>query len=415
MISTIYGLGVPASILDTDLYKLTMQQAVLQKFPNAPATYRFTLRDKSVSFSRHCVDAFRDAVSRFSSLFLTSEEHQWLQKTCPHFTFEYLDYLRAYRFKPEQVLVTFLPNSDDDDAGSLEIDVSGPWVETILWEVPLMACLSEIYFSSVDTDWNYDTQDERSYSKAKTLIEAGCKVMEFGTRRRRTHITQDIVIGAMVRASNDFPGPGKLLGTSNVYFAHKYGLTPLGTVAHEWFMGIAVLHGYDTVNAVALDLWESVYPKSILLALPDTFTSEVFYQQAFFPCPHRAQIWHGLRQDSGDPFAFALRAKEVYESLGIDHRGKRIVHSDSLNVDMCVKLAQHSQSLGFDTSFGIGTFLTNDFHSASDPSLKSKALNMVVKLSSINGTQCVKISDDLTKNTGDLETVQRVKEFFKLG
>ncbi|KAH9925514.1 nicotinate phosphoribosyltransferase [Fomitopsis serialis] len=405
---------LPTSLLDTDLYKFTMQQAVLRHFPDVQATYRFTHRDKDVPFTRECVDTFRESVSKFGSLRLTDEEYAWLKTTCPYFNDEYLQYLRQYRFKPEQVSVRFLPLDENPTLGHLEIEAVGPWLETILWEVPLMACLSELYFKFVDTDWNYDGQEEQAYAKAEDLVKAGCAFSEFGTRRRRSCRTQDTVIRGLVRASKEFPGPGKLTGTSNVHLAHVHGLSPVGTIAHEWFMGIGALKGYEHANGTALALWEEVYPDALQLALTDTFSTEVFYKD-FIANPERARRWKGLRQDSGDPFIYAPRAKEVYESLGINHREKIIIFSDALSVEKAKKLKAQCDEVGFTASFGIGTTFTNDFKKVSSGGKeKSKALNMVIKLAAVDGKPCVKISDELTKNTGDTAIVKLVKEIYHL-
>jgi nicotinate phosphoribosyltransferase len=169
-----------ARVLIRALGQLTMQQTVLHHYPDLPVTYRFTNRSSSTLFSRQCIDLFRTAISRpfflhlicfslnltsclccadFATITLTNEERLWLGNTCPYFTKEYLSYLSAYRFRPEQVKVKYTPVTDDNLKGKLEIDISGPWVETILWEVPLMACLSEAYFLTSFTDWNYDGQD----------------------------------------------------------------------------------------------------------------------------------------------------------------------------------------------------------------------------------------------------------------
>jgi len=256
---------------------------------------------------------------------------------------------------------------------------------------------------------------ESAYDKGRVLIEAGCTFSDFGSRRRRSYHTQDLVVKGLVRASRDIPGEGRLTGTSNAHFAHKYGLTPIGTIAHEWFMGVAALKGYEKTHCVALDLWEQVYHDSVLIALTDTFTTEAFFKD-FTLDPERARRWTGLRHDSGDPFAFGPRVKEVYESLGIDPREKLVVYSDSLNVDKCLRLQKQANELGLEkVSFGIGTFLTNDFRTASSGGKeKSKALNMVIKLSSVNGKPCIKISDDLTKNIGDEATVEYVKRLYNL-
>lgn len=275
-----------------------------------------------------------------------------------------------------------------------------------------MASLSEIYFRVADTDWSYAGQKERAYEKAKIYLEAGCVFSEFGTRRRRSYHIQNLVVETLIQAASDPPGKGKLMGTSNVHLAMKHNITPIGTIAHEWFMGVAVLKGYRNANGTALDLWESVYPNVLLLALTDTFSTEVFYKD-FVRDKARAQRWKGLRQDSGDPFVYAPRAKEVYDALGIDHREKIIIYSDSVDVEKALKLKKQCDEVGFQTSFGIGTSLTNDFKSVSSGGKeKSRALNMVIKLNSVGGEPCVKISDELTKNTGFPDAVKKVKEIY---
>ncbi|KAI0636175.1 nicotinate phosphoribosyltransferase [Trametes polyzona] len=413
---------LPASMLDTDLYKFTMQQAVLQHFPGVQGTYRFTHRDKDVFFTRACFNRFQRSASQFDKIALKPEEREWLAKACPYLKPSYLDFLSAYRFNPTQLRLRFepIPEDAEKDAqgdgsarGHIRIDAVGPWQETILWEVPLMACLSEIYFTTVDTDWNYDGQEEQAYEKAKTLLNAGCTFSEFGTRRRRSYYTQDLIMKAILRAQSDCPNaPAKVAGTSNMHFAMKYNVTPMGTIAHEWFMGVGALKGYEHANATALKLWEEVYHNVLLIALTDTFSTEAFYKD-FVQDPHFAQHWIGLRQDSGDPYVYAPRAKEIYEQLGVDYTKKTIIFSDALNVEKALKLKKQCDELGLKCSFGIGTSLSNDFTKISSGGKeKSRALNMVIKLSSVDGKPTVKISDEITKNTGDPETVRRVKEIF---
>ncbi|KAI0297289.1 nicotinate phosphoribosyltransferase [Multifurca ochricompacta] len=408
---------LPRSLLDTDLYKariFTMQQAVLHHFPDTQSTYKFTHRDAGVYFTRQSYEQFVTAISQFSSLSLTPEERTWLQNTCPYFKPDYLDYLSTYRFKPSQVQVSFVPRGLDSDEGRIEIEASGPWTEAILWEVPLMATLSEIYYTTANKDWTDVAQAELAYGKGVKLLEAGCTFSEFGTRRRRSYHTQDVVVAGLVRAQEDHPGKGKLVGTSNVHFARIHGINPVGTIAHEWFMGVAAVRGYEHANGIALDLWEEVYPNSLLIALTDTFSTKAFFQD-FAVNVERARRWLGLRQDSGDPFAFAPQAREAYERLAIDYREKTIIYSDSLDLDKVIALKKQCEDIGFIPAFGIGTFFTNDFRSwSSKGKEKSKALNIVIKLASIDGLSCVKISDDLMKNTGDRETVLKVKAIFGL-
>ncbi|KAJ6494623.1 nicotinate phosphoribosyltransferase [Mycena vitilis] len=402
----------PRSILDTDLYKLTMQQAVLHHFPDTQASYKFTMRAKDVVFTKQAFNVFQQTLTRFADLSLTESEYSWLKTTCPYFTDQYLLYLRDYRFKPAQVRVKFVPTSADSDNGRIEIDASGPWIETMLWEVPLMASLSEVYFQHVVTDWNYDGQKALAYEKGRSLLQGNCLFSEFGTRRRRSFETQDTVVESLVRASKDTESKGRLSGTSNVHLAHKYQLTPVGTIAHEWFMGVAALKGYGDANSVAMNLWEEVYPNALLIALTDTFSSEAFFK-SYASDKDRAMRWQGLRQDSGDPFAFGLRVKEVFKSLRIDPSTKMIIYSDALDVEKALRLKEQADDLGLNVSFGIGTFFTNDFKRTTSSDV-SKALNMVIKLSSVDDRPCVKLSDDLTKTTGPQDTVDMVKQIYNL-
>jgi len=281
-----------------------------------------------------------------------------------------------------------------------------------------MASLSECYFSTQMTDWNYGNQEDLAYEKARTLIEAGCTFTELGTRRRRTYHGHDIVVKSLLRASRELSNgthTGRFAGTSNAHLAHKYGLVPVGTIAHEWFMGVAAIKGYERTHCVALDLWEEVYGDQHLIALTDTFTTKAFIQD-FSLDPARAQRWTGVRQDSGDPFVFAPRMKEMYESLGIDPRQKRLVYSDALQVEKVVWLKKQTAELGLDqVVFGIGTSLTNDYKTASSGGKeKSKALNIVIKIASVENKPCIKISDDLTKTGGDEATVKHVKQLYNL-
>ncbi|KAM6504411.1 nicotinate phosphoribosyltransferase [Amanita muscaria] len=407
------ALAVPRSILDTDLYKLTMQQAVLYHFPDIDANYRFTNRSHNAQFSLQCAERF---LQGFSELALTPAEKDWLAATCPYLTQDYLDYLSSYRYKPEQVDVIFVPGSQTSgEFGNISIDIRGPWAEAIMWEVPLMACLSETYFQVVDTNWDYTGQEDLAFQKGKTILEAGCSFSEFGTRRRRSYTTQDIVMQGLMRASNVCK-TGTFNGTSNVHLAHKYGVLPIGTIAHEWFMAVAALKGYENANLTALALWENVYyTKATLIALTDTFSTECFFSE-LEKDPERVQRWQGIRQDSGDPFQFGPRAKRFYESLNIDPSRKTLVYSDSLDVEKVLRIKAQCNSLELpQVAFGIGTFLTNDFRSISSGlANKSKPLNIVIKLFSVNGLPCIKISDDLTKNTGDAAAVENVKRTLHL-
>ncbi|OAX37286.1 nicotinate phosphoribosyltransferase [Rhizopogon vinicolor AM-OR11-026] len=401
------------SILDTDLYKFTMQQAVFEYYPTAQAVYRFAHRDKDRQLPKACIEKFEISLNSFAEIQLKQDERVWLQDKCNYFKPNYLNYLQSYRFKPEQITVNFIPSSNDPAMGSVEIEARGLWLETILWEVPLMACLSEIYFRYADQDWDYTGQEEQAMHKAKCLFDARCIFSDFGTRRRRSLLAHDLVLSGIIKAQSAHEWKDGFFGTSNAYFAMRYNLNTIGTIAHEWFMGIAAICNYKDSTGTALDLWSKLYGESLSVTLTDTFSTEVFYREFD---SIRANQWKALRQDSGNPKAFAPRAKQMYEERGIDHTQKGIIYSDALDFNKAKVLHDQCQQLGFTKcSFGIGTWLTNDFKmKSSEYKEKSKALNMVIKLGSIDGKECVKISDEITKNTGVPEAVTKVKEIYQI-
>ncbi|WWC88797.1 nicotinate phosphoribosyltransferase [Kwoniella dendrophila CBS 6074] len=429
---------IPFSILDTDLYKLTMQNAVLHHFHDAQVVIRFTNRAPHMLFNRACFDWVKGHVLGLSELKLQPEERAALEKAYPWFSSTYLDYLGSMRLDPlNQVKLSFHPKSDDGSLGEIGIVIEGPWRDTILYEVPIMSILSEGYFKFVDTDWNYDGQFELAKQKAIDLLSPPSPTSplvfsEFGTRRRRSFRTQDTVVRGLVAGFEGWKakgGKGGLLaGTSNVYLALKYGLKPAGTIAHEWIMAIGATYGYKGANGKAMDMWEEVYPPgpngAPLTMLTDTYTAQAFFVD-FISQPERALRWSTLRQDSGDPFEFVKAAKETWkiieEKAGMNSdssqpvaKGKRVIFSDGLDVNKATELQKGCDDIGMAASFGIGTFLSNDFQKASSPDQVSKPLNIVIKLNQINGKNCVKLSDDKGKYTGDVEEVKRAQEALNL-
>ena len=316
--------------------------------------------------------------------------------------------------------------------------MKGLWVETILYEIPLLALTSEAYFRFMDKDWIYDGQEEKAYGKGMKLLEAGCIVSEFGTRRRRDYHTQALVFRGLVKAKKEGEKTGlsgKISGTSNVHLAMRFGIPPIGTVAHEWFMGVAAITGdYENATVTALSYWVGCFGEGVLgIALTDTFGTPAFLRAFRQPIPKLttitpgaaasgteiqeqeksqtktfAEVFTGVRQDSGDPARFVKTMREFYDKEGIKDK-KTIVFSDSLNIELCLEYKKISDKAGFLSTFGVGTFFTNDFVQQSTGK-KSVPLNIVIKLSSANGNAAVKISDNIGKNTGDKATVEKVKK-----
>lgn len=456
--SSPYPEGV-ISFLDTDLYKLTMQCAVLKYYKDVPVTYSFTNRTPEKKLSRTAYQWLSDQVRKLGNISLSDEELAFLKLHCPYLTPAYLDFLKEFRLNPrEEVTITFVPvapsdSETPDDLGDVDIAIRGAWVNTILYEIPILALTSEAYFKFMDTDWNYDGQQELAFDKGTRLLEAGCVLSEFGTRRRRDYHTQALVFRGLVQASREAEKrglPGKLSGTSNVHLAMRFNIPPVGTVAHEWFMGIAALTGeYRQATEEALCRWVGCFGEGVLgIALTDTFGTPEFLREFGKPlrrldadgqtvaststksaadsftsansassdAPSQpataqtktyAQIFTGVRQDSGDPTEYVKLMRAFYDAQGITDK-KVIVFSDSLNLERCLQYKEVSEAAGFQPTFGVGTFLTNDFVNLTT-GLKSVPLNIVIKLSSANGRPAVKISDNAGKNTGDKATVDRVK------
>lgn len=408
------------SFLDTDLYKLTMHAAVFMNFPTARVTYKYKNRTPHMTFNASAITWLKEQIATLKDIRFTKEEIDYLRKVVPYFPEQYFQFISSSEFKLEpekQVDLVVVPVETQSGAKggekfSIELTVKGLWKEVILYEIPLLALISESYFKFVDTDWSYDGQSEKIKSKARELFANHIRFSEFGTRRRRSKHAQDIVMKGLVDVLKENPTEYTqyLAGTSNVYFAMKYDLAPTGTVAHEWMMGVAAYdNDYIHANKKSMDYWISTFgPEHAGLALTDTFGSDDFLK-SFYP-PY-SDYYTGIRQDSGDPIEFAKKfAHHYYEVLGLPKFSKIVCFSDSLNVQKAIKYDKAAHECGLRTTFGIGTNFTNDFQSLADPSHKSEPLNIVIKLASINGNPAIKISDNLGKNMGDPATVQRVKE-----
>ena len=251
------------SILDNDLYKFTMQQAVVELYPNAQASYEFINRHPADRFNGEFLAELTRSLGEMPALRLDPPQREFLQQQCPYLKPAYLDYLAEYRFDPGEVALRL------DAQGGLSISVRGPWQRTILWEVPLLAMVSELYGRLVDTNWTEEGQAERIRAKSEVLRRAGCRFADFGTRRRRSRAVQDLIVGRL----RDNPG---FLGTSNVQLALRHDVPPIGTMAHEWIMAHSVLAGLRHANGAALDAWYGVYRGQLGIALTDTYTTGVF-------------------------------------------------------------------------------------------------------------------------------------------
>lgn len=378
------------SFLDQDLYKLTMQQAVCLKYPDVKVRYKFINRGLH-QFPEGFASKLQSEVDGAFMLSLMKSQHEFLKEVCPFFTRFYLDFLSGYKYDSKCITIT------QKDA-LLDVVIEGYWYETILWEVPLMAMISQLYYEVQNfVKEDHGVTVERWKNKLTQLQQLGIPFADFGTRRRYSSTVHDTVIRELINCCKNF------VGTSNVHFAQKYFIKPIGTQAHEWFMAISALKGIRYANKYALEDWVDVYHGDLGIALTDTFTTDNFFEN--FNVKH-AKLFDGLRQDSGDPIAFVDKALKFYTKMGIDTTTKTIIFSDGLDLPRIKRIVSYMKDKPIKYSFGIGTNLTND--------VGVKPLNMVIKLTDvkINGgdwVPVIKLSDDNGKTTGSFTIVNMYK------
>ncbi|SHG16417.1 nicotinate phosphoribosyltransferase [Flavobacterium segetis] len=379
------------SILDNDFYKFTMQHAVIKLFPKAEVRYAFINRGKH-QFPPHFADLLREAVDAMIYLKLTVAEKKFLADNCPYLDPTYLDFLQGYQYDPSEVTI-------EQEGSELKVTIEGYWYRTILWEVPVMALISELFYASQNLI-RVDDDEVKSITKSKieSYNSMGVVILEFGTRRRYSFEVQKLVNETL-----DTFGANTFLGTSNVYLAMLQNRKPSGTHAHEWFMYHASEYGFKVANAISLENWTKIYQGDLGIALTDTYTSEVFFEQFN---KKFSKLFDGVRQDSGDPIEFAKNTIEHYQKMGIDPKSKIIVFSDSLNLEKVKVIAEFCRGK-IKMSFGIGTNFSND--------VGLPAMNMVIKLTDTkteNGRWegVVKLSDEKNKHTGTPKMITLAQE-----
>lgn len=404
------------SLLDNDLYKFSMMNAVLKLFPTAKVRYTFILRSK-VDFPEGFAKELREQIQEMSSLQVTSEEKKFFAEKCKYIDPSYFDFLEGYKYDPSEVGII-------QQGEELQINIEGYWYRTILWEVPILALISELYFKMysdraekykqapndinvIEEIFKIKSEGERhenNQKKAAIFNYANIKVADFGTRRRFSYNVQK----EMVEDLSNRMAKGLFVGTSNVHLAHLYNLTPIGTEAHEWFMFHAAKYGFQMANELGLKHWADVYNGSLGTALADTFSTEAFLKA--FNMKY-AKLYDGVRQDSGDPFEFADKFIAHYKKLGIDPLSKTIVFSDSLDSDTAKDIQNYCIGK-IKCSFGIGTNLSND--------VGITPLNMVIKMSAAKPTPedewipTIKLSDADGKHTGDPKMIEVCKYLLNL-
>lgn len=386
---------------DDDLYKFTMCCAVIECFPRTRVKYRFTDRDNTV-YPPGFADLVAEQIAMLENLQITDEEIAFMRRKCNYIPAWFMSFLRGFRYDRNWT------NVWQDEQGHLHIEIEGCWSNTILLEVKLLAIVSELYYIATGKQktFGYGNFYSRSYAKAQRMIEAGCTFSDFGTRRRASFEAQDTAIKAMSDCNTAVSGPGRLAGTSNVYFAMKYDLTPIGTMAHEFMCAIAGMYGPLMANHIAMTKWAQTYRGALGTFLYDTYGWEIFSLN--FSTDY-ANMFKGLRVDSGNNFEQLDLIVNKYRSLNIDPQTKQIVFSNALDVDKAIEIQRYAADK-CQPSFGIGTHFTNDF-----PQVGPR--NIVIKLTDVKITESwpfysktCKLSEDKGKYSGDKATVERFLE-----
>ncbi|HDC4838521.1 nicotinate phosphoribosyltransferase [Enterobacter cloacae] len=392
---TLFASPVLHTLLDTDAYKLHMQQAVFHHYYDVDVAAEFRCRGDDLLGIY--ADSIREQVDAMQHLTLQDDEYQWLSGL-PFFKADYLNWLRDFRYKPEQVTVT-------NDNGKLDIRLEGPWREVIMWEVPLLAVISELAhrYRSPETGVTQALAAlENKLAGFATLTDgldmSRFRLMDFGTRRRFSRDVQQAIVQRLQQES-------WFVGTSNYDLARRLNLTPMGTQAHEWFQAHQQISP-DLANSqrAALAAWLDEYPNQLGIALTDCITMDAFLRDFG---PEFAERYQGLRHDSGDPVEWGEKAIAHYEKLGIDPMSKVLVFSDNLDLAKAVELYRHF-STRVNLSFGIGTRLTCDIPQV-------KPLNIVIKLVECNGKPVAKLSDSPGKTIcHDKAFVRALRKAFDL-
>ena len=390
---------------DDDLYKFTMCCAVIENFPRTQVRYKFNDRDHTV-YPPGFAEELRRQIEMLENVVITEEEIAFLRRRCRYIPEWFCNFLKGFRYDRNWVKIR------QDESGHLDVEFEGCWSNTILLEVKVLAIISELYYMMTGeaASLDYDAYYRKSQDKGRRLIEAGCVFSDMGTRRRASFRAQDTFIKTMKECNESMSVSGKFIGTSNVYFAMKYDLVPIGTMAHELICAIAGIYGPQMANYLAMKTWASTYRGALGTFLYDTYGWRIFslnFSEDY------ANMFKGLRVDSGDNYEQLDLIVEKYKSLNIDPRTKQIVFSNGLNVDEALKLQRYAENKCI-PSFGIGTHFTNDF-----PGIKPR--NIVIKLIAVKITESwpfycstCKLSEDRGKYSGDESTVRRFREALHL-
>lgn len=377
------------SLLDTDLYKFTMWQAMLHRHPETHAHYRFACRNQTVFPLADLVDEVRAEIDHLCSLRFTRAELDYL-RSLRFIRSDFIDFLRLFQYQRDFILVEPTQN------GGLKIEAIGPQVHVMGFEIPVLAIVNELYFRRLQNKETLDEGRKRLHQKIQSLKNLDNQpgmvhpfdLSDFGLRRRFSEPWHKEVVATLLREI-----PQYFKGTSSVLLAHELNMVPIGTMAHEYMQSFQSqgvrLRDFQTA---ALEDWVQEYRGDLGIALTDTVGMDAFLRDFDL---YFTKLFDGLRHDSGDPYIWGEKALAHYRQMRINPHTKRLVFSDGLDLPRALALWRHFGN-DIQLGFGIGTSLTND--------MGLDALNIVMKLTRVNGQPVAKISDSPGKTLCEDET-----------
>ena len=382
------------SLLDTDLYKFTMMQVVLHQFPGAQVEYRFKCRNPGINLAAHAQE-IREEIRSLCTLQFQESELAYL-RSMRFIKSDFVDFLGLFKLNEKYINITPMAN------GELDIAIHGPWLHTILFEIPVLAIVNEVYFRNAQAVPDVVEGRKRLDVKIEQLRAGGLgdlKIADYGTRRRFSRSWHDEVLrvlraglGVLHSPGHAASVPGQLAGTSNVLLAMKLGLTPLGTMAHEYLQAAQALGPrLRDSQTFAFESWAKEYRGDLGIALSDVYGMSAFLRDFdMFFC----KLFDGARHDSGDPFDWGERMLAHYARNRVDPHTKVLIFSDGLTVPRTIELYRQFKGR-CQLAFGVGTNLTND--------LGYEPLQIVIKMVRCNGQPVAKLSDTPSKNMCDDE------------
>ncbi|HCH1497917.1 TPA: nicotinate phosphoribosyltransferase [Vibrio parahaemolyticus] len=393
MTTTLFSSRIIQSALDFDVYKVNMMSAVAALYPDAMVSYKFIVR--SEEDLSELLPEVKAEVLKLQDVRFTEDEIAYMKRVAPYLKPEFVEALRHFRFNPQSD-VSFHNKTMSDGSSQLRITINGLWKETILYETIIMSIVSEVRSRQRWSDIPFEQfqtvlEDKVRYLKAELERRniTNFKFADMSTRRRFSFQAQRTMLEYLSKEL-----PQCLTGTSNYHLARELDLTPIGTVAHEWFMGHQALVNVRDSQKIALQRWQKMFNGALGIALTDTIGIDAFLKDFD---EELSNAYVGVRHDSGCPFTWGEKMIAHYESLGIDPMTKALVFTDGLNFEQALDICEHFQGR-VQVSFGIGTSLANDMGNyVNDQGEAYQPLSIVIKMVTCNGSPVAKISDEPEK------------------